>query len=115
VCGNKYITEANMEIAEIRYPNERTIEITGELDIDMKAESIHLGCYSEKDNAEDWRECAHVDLTAYPHIKLKDLEALFRWVSKNTGYRSMPVEDSSGEIVKMPRESNWRLTLERID
>ncbi len=104
-----------MEIAEIRYPNERTIEIVGELDIDMKAESIHLGCYSEKDSARDWRESAHVELNAFPHVRLTDLAELFRWVSENTGYRDIPVEDGSDEIVKVPRESNWRLTLERID
>jgi hypothetical protein len=45
-----------MEIAEIKYINERTIEIIGELDIDMKAESIHIGCYSDEDNSKDYKE-----------------------------------------------------------
>lgn len=104
-----------MEIAEIKYINERTIEITGELDVDMKAESIHLGCYSDIDSSGDWRECAHIELATFPHIKLKDLEDLFWWISNNTGYRNIPVEGGSGEIIKVPYESNWKLTLERID
>lgn len=104
-----------MEISEIRYINDRTIEILGEIDIDVKAESIHLGCYCDGDSCNDWREYAHIEILAFPHVKLKDLENLFRWINENTGVKDHVVEDGSGRIVKIPTESNWKLTLERID
>lgn len=53
-----------MEIAEIKYINERSIEITGELDIDLKAENIHIGCYSDEDKTDDWRNYAHVEINS---------------------------------------------------
>lgn len=104
-----------MEIAEITYTNERKIEIVGELDIDMSAECIHLGCYSERDSTEDFRDNAHISLKLFPHIRLSDIAELFRWVSQNTGYRNIPIENDSGNTVNVSYESNWKLTLERLD
>lgn len=109
-----------MEIAKINYVTDKKIEITGELDIDMSAECIHLGCYSERDS-DDWRDDAHISLKLFPHIRLSDLKDLFHWVSHNTGYRNIPIDAltelgvESGNIVKVPYESNWKLTLERLD
>jgi hypothetical protein len=114
-----------MEIAEINYVTDKKIEITGELDIDMSAECIHLGCYSERDSSDDWRDNAHISLKLFPHIRLSDLKKIFQWVSQNTGYRNIPwslalnetteLGIESGNIVKVPYESNWKLTLERLD
>jgi hypothetical protein len=110
-----------MEIAEINYVTDKKIEITGELDIDMSAECIHLGCYSERDSSDDWRDDAHISLKLFPHIRLSDLKELFHWISHNTGYRNISMDENvkvgieSGNIVKVPYESNWKLTLERLD
>jgi hypothetical protein len=110
-----------MEITEINYVTDKKIEITGELDIDMSAECIHLGCYSERDSADDWRDNAHISLKLFPHIRLSDLKELFQWVSHNTGYRNIFMDENaevgieSGNIVKVSYESNWKLTLERLD
>ncbi len=127
--------EVKMEIAEIKYINERTIEITGELDIDLKAENIHIGCCSDEDITYDCRNYANVEINTYPHILLSDLPELFNWITKNTQRRSVEIEtdyrpwDTEEEwkkcgakwmvkpkkYVHIPVESNWKVTLERLD
>lgn len=123
-----------MDRVEIKYIDERTIEIIGELDIDMKAEQIHIGCYSDDDEIRDYKEEAHIELNISMDFLLKELPELFKWTTDNTQRRTLEIETNPSfseedefikcgakwiikpnKYVHLPYDSNWKMTLERLD